>query len=506
MTVFEGILIGLQTAIEPGNLFLILLGAALGTVIGMLPGLGPAAGIAILLPFTYGMDPASAMIMLCGIYFGTMYGGSISSILINTPGDASSVMTALDGNPMAKNGRAGAALLISAVASFVGGFIGLTALTFLAIPISRWALSFGPAEYFSLMVFALLAAATLAQGHVLKGLLALALGLLVSTVGTDLQSGALRFTMGQVSLMDGVPLLAVIIGLFAVAEAFVNIEGMVAGRMEKPIQTGKLWATKAEWLRARFAMVRGAVLGFFIGVLPGAGGSVATIMAYANETRLSRHPEEFGKGAVEGVAAPEAANNASVPGALIPLLALGVPGSGTTAILLGAFLLYGLQPGPQFFTSYPDVAWGLIAGLYIAGIVLLILNVPLIGLFVRILRVPGEVFNALVLLLALTGAYSVTNSLFDVGLALVFGVLGYFMKKLGIPPAPLILGVVLGGMLEQSLRQALSLSGGDWSIFVNRPVSLLLLILASASLIWSVMEAFSVRKKLLASLQAQKSD
>ncbi len=493
---FEGLMIGFGVVFEPYNLFMVAVGAFLGTWVGMLPGLGPAAGIAILLPFTYGMDPAAALIMLCGIYFGAMYGGAISSILINTPGDASAVMTAIDGSQMAQKGRAGAALLISAMSSLVGGMIGLLALSFLAAPIASFALKFGPPEYFAMTTFALTATASLVGGNVLKGLLSLFLGLLIASVGTDLQSGTQRFTLDQPFLMDGIPLLAVIIGIFAISEALFNIERLFMDKSAKFASVGKLWATKAEFLRARWAMVRGALIGFVVGILPGAGGPVATIMAYSNEVRISKKPEEFGRGAVEGVAAPEGANNACVSGALVPLLTLGIPGSGATAILLGGFLLYGLQPGPRFFTDHPDVAWGLIASLYVSNIMLIVFNVPLIGIFTRLLHLPREILSALIMLISLTGAYSVSNSTFDVGLSILFGVLGYVMRKMNVPAAPLILGVVLGGMFEQSLRQSMSLSGGDWTFLVTRPLSGSLLFLSALALFAPVLKRLFLSVRL----------
>lgn len=500
MTALEGLMFGFVEATTIHNLLLILLGSFLGTWIGMLPGLGPAAGIAILLPFTYDMNPASALMMLSGIYFGAQYGGSIASILINTPGDASSVMTALEGYPMAKKGRGGAALLISAISSLVGGTIGLIALTFLAVPISRAALSFGPAEYCALMVFALVATSALVTANLAKGLLALVVGLLFACVGTDLQSGAPRFTMGSENLLDGIPLTGVIIGLFAIAEALFNVEKLVHGTMHRPIKAGKLWATAEEWMLARWSTLRGAFIGFFVGVLPGAGGSVATILSYAIEVKISKTPERFGKGAVEGVAGPESANNACVPGAMIPLLSLGIPGSGTTAILLGALLLYGIQPGPRLFVEHPDIAWGLIASLYVSNIMLVILNVPLIGVFVRMLDLRPEILTVVIVLVSLIGAYAVTNSFFDVGLAIFFGVVGYLMRKVNIPPAPMIMGVVLGGMLEQSARQALSFSGGSWLIFVERPVAAVMLALALLSLLWPLVQ-WGVRTRLRRSLE-----
>lgn len=452
---------GIVTAFTGWNLAYVVIGAFVGTWIGMLPGLGPATGIALLLPLTYGLDPTGGMIMLCGIYFGSMYGGSISSILLNTPGDVSSVITMLDGNPMARKGRGGAALFCSAIASFIGGTVGLIGLTFLAAPIAGFALRFGPAEYFALMTFALIATATLLQGAAVKGLIAIIIGLMVTTIGIDLQSGAARFTMNSPNLFDGVSLIAVIIGLFGISEVFTNVEEIMARRWGKVQTAGRLWMDGNEWWRCRFAFFRGSVIGFCVGVVPGAGGAVATLLSYAAEKRASRNPEEFGHGAIEGVAGPEAANNASVGGALIPLFTLGLPGSSATAILLGALMTFGIQPGPRLFIENADLVWGIIGSLYVANVVLVILNIPFIGVFVRMLAVPGAPLNAIILLLAITGAYSLNNNVFDVQVALAFGVMGFLLRKAQVPLAPLVLAVALGGSLEQSLRQALSLSGGD---------------------------------------------
>ena len=477
----NGLLLGFGAVFSGYKILSIFAGAFFGTWIGMLPGIGPATGIAILLPFTYDMDPAMALVLLTGIYFGAMYGGAISSILINTPGDASAVMTTLDGNPLAKKGRAGAALFIAAVASFIGGTLGLWGLTFLSGPISRFALRFGPQEYFALMVFAIVATVTLFDGSVVKGLMSGVFGLMVATVGIDLQSGSARFVFGASDLMDGIGLLVVIIGVFSISEACVNLEKLISGHWEPAATVGKLWATGAEWLRCRWAFIRGSFIGFLVGLLPGAGGAVATLFAYSTEKRMSRHPEEFGKGAIEGVAAPEAANNASVSGALIPLLTLGIPGSSATAVLLGALMMYGIQPGPQMFMEYPDITWGVIASLYIANVLLVVLNIPLIGLWVRLLKIPGELLVVLILVLALTGSYALGNSLFDTGLVIFFGAIGYWMKKQDFPFAPMILGVVLGKTLEQSLRQSLVLSGNDWSTFIARPLSGTILVLSILS-------------------------
>ncbi|ATX67552.1 tripartite tricarboxylate transporter permease [Roseinatronobacter bogoriensis] len=483
MDVLLNLMSGIQTAVSGPNLLFILLGASVGTWVGMLPGIGPATAIAVLLPFTFSLDPTSALIMLSGIYFGAMYGGSIASIMLNIPGDASSVMSTLDGYPMTQKGRAGAALLLAATASFVGGTLGLIGLTLIAEPVSRLALRLGPSEYFMLMVFALAATASTVQGSAVKGFISALLGLAIATIGIDLQSGSSRFTFGTPELMDGIPLLVAIIGVYAVTEVMMTVEGLVSGRWQAPKAIGKLWATKAEWLRVRFTFFRASVIGFLVGLMPGAGGAVATLLAYSTEMRFSRRRDEFGKGAPEGLVAPEAANNASVSGALVPLLTLGIPGSSATAVLLGALMMHGIQPGPRLFVEQPVLTWGVIGGLYVANIALLVLNVPLIGLWVRILKVPAALMMTVILVLAIVGSFSLSNSMFDVWLMLLFGVLGYLMRKTGVPITPMILGLVLSGMIEQSLRQTLSLSGSDWSVFVTRPVSLIFLLMTVAMIL-----------------------
>lgn len=483
MDVLANLMAGMATAVSGQNLIFVLIGAAVGTWVGMLPGIGPATAIAILLPFSIGLDPTSALIMLSGIYFGAMYGGSIASIMLNIPGDASSVISTLDGYPMTRNGRGGAALLLSAVASFVGGTIGLVALTVMAEPAAEMALMLGPAEYFMLMAFALVATASTVSGSAVRGFVATVLGLLIATVGIDLQSGSSRFTFGQVELADGVPLLSAIIGVYAVTEVMTTVEHLVTGRWEPARSVGKLWATRTEWIRVRFAMLRGSVIGFLVGLLPGAGGAVATLLAYSVEQRISRRPQDFGNGAPEGLAAPEAANNASVSGALVPLLTLGIPGSSATAVLLGALMMYGITPGPRLFAEQPGLTWGVIGGLYVSNIVLLILNVPLIGLWVRMLRIPAVLLMTMIMILSITGAYSLNNSMFDVWLTLGFGALGYLMRKTDIPITPMILGLVLSSTLEQSLRQALTLSGNDWSVFVVRPICLTFVVLSAALIV-----------------------
>jgi putative tricarboxylic transport membrane protein len=481
MEVLQHVLHGFAVAAQPVNILYLFVGCVLGTVIGVLPGVGPAAGIALLLPVTTGMPPTTALIMLAGIYYGAMYGGSTTAILINTPGESGSVMTTLDGYQMAKNGRAGAALAISAIASFIAGTVGIVLLTFLAVPLSTFALRFGPAEYFTLMLFALTAASALAGDSFAKGMIATVLGLMIATVGVDLQSGVSRFTFGLPQLQEGFSFIVVVVGLFAVSEVFVAIEGHLRG-MAKPMRvTGPIWVTREEWRRSVKPIARGGIVGFLVGVLPGAGATIASILAYSIEKRVSADPQKFGKGAIEGVAGPEAANNASTCGAMVPLLTLGVPGSGATAIIMGAFIIYGIQPGPLLFQSQPALVWGLIDSMYLGNVMLLLLNLPLVGLFVRVLYIPTGILLPLILAISSIGVYSVNYSVFDLYLALAFGGLGYAFRKLDIPAAPLVLALVLGGMMEQSFRQAMTISSANPMVFLQSGISVTLLAAAVAS-------------------------
>ena len=451
------------------------LGCLLGTVIGVLPGIGPAAAIALLLPITYGIEPTSSLIMLCGIYYGAMYGGSTTSILINTPGESSSVMTALDGYAMARSGRAGAALAISAIASFIAGTASVVLLSLLAVPLAGFALRFGPAEYFTLMLFAMTSVAALTGASLAKGLLSMFLGLMFATIGIDLQSGQQRFTFDMPELQDGIGFIVVVVGLFAIAEVFIGLEDLLKGRSEIIRLSGSLWLTRDEWRRSLMPIVRGTGIGFFKGVLPGAGATIATILSYSVERMLSRDKAKFGTGMIEGVAGPEAANNASTGGAMVPLLTLGVPGSGSTAVLLAAFIMYGLQPGPLLFEKRPDLVWGLIASMYIGNLVLLILNLPLVGVFVRLLYIPIGLLLPMVVSISAIGIFAVNGNIFELYLALGFGVIGYVFRKLSVPVAPLVLSLVLGGMMEQSFRQAMTISGADPAVFVRSPICIALL-------------------------------
>ncbi|MGQ0751681.1 MAG: tripartite tricarboxylate transporter permease [Betaproteobacteria bacterium] len=483
MDTLTHIINGFAVCLQPINLWYTFLGVFLGTIVGVLPGIGTSATIALLIPVTFGMNPTSALIMMAGVYYGTKYGGSTTAILIRTPGEAASVMTTIDGYEMARKGRAGAALAVSAIGSFIAGTIGVVALTIFAVPLTSMALKFGPAEYFTLMLFAMTAVASLTGKSPAKGMLATVIGLMIATIGIDLQSGQPRYTMGVPEFQDGVGFIVVVVGLFAMAEVFRGLEGLFKGTAPQAIKiSGKLWLTKEEWKRSIGPIWRGGIIGFVIGVLPGAGGTIASILAYTTEKRLSKHPEEFGKGAIEGVAAPEAANNADTAGALVPLLTLGVPGGGATAVMLGAFIMYGIQPGPLLFQNRPDLVWGLVDSMYIGNIMLLILNLPLIGLFVRLLYIPAGILYPLIVSISAIGSYAINGSTLDLYLLLFFGVVGYIFDKVDIPVAPLVLSLVLGGIMEQSFRQAMTISGGSPSIFVGSTITVTLLVFTAISI------------------------
>ncbi|MGQ0524484.1 MAG: tripartite tricarboxylate transporter permease [Betaproteobacteria bacterium] len=483
METLTHIINGFAVCLQPINLWYTFLGVFLGTIVGVLPGIGTSATIALLIPVTFGMNPTSALIMMAGVYYGTKYGGSTTAILIRTPGEAASVMTTIDGYEMARKGRAGAALAVSAIGSFIAGTIGVVALTIFAVPLTSMALKFGPAEYFTLMLFAMTAVASLTGKSPAKGMLATVIGLMIATIGIDLQSGQPRYTMGVPEFQDGVGFIVVVVGLFAMAEVFRGLEGLFRGTAPQAIKiSGKLWLTREEWRRSIGPIWRGGIIGFIIGVLPGAGGTIASILAYTTEKRLSKHPEEFGHGAIEGVAAPEAANNSDTAGALVPLLTLGVPGGGATAVMLGAFIMYGIQPGPLLFQNRPDLVWGLVDSMYIGNIMLLILNLPLIGLFVRLLYIPAGILYPLIVAISAIGSFAINGSTLDLYLLLFFGVVGYIFDKVDIPVAPLVLSLVLGGIMEQSFRQAMTISGGNPKIFVGSTITVTLLVFTVISI------------------------
>ncbi|HJR21331.1 MAG TPA: tripartite tricarboxylate transporter permease [Dongiaceae bacterium] len=475
----DALLDGFATALTLANLGWCLLGVTFGTAIGILPGIGPALTIALLLPVTAHLDPTGAFIMFAGLYYGAMYGSSTTSILLNTPGETGSIITAIEGNLMARQGRGAAALATAAIGSFVAGTIGTVLLTLLAPIVVKLALRFGPAEYFALMVVAFTTVSGLLGSSRLRGMISLFLGIAIGLVGTDALTGQARFTLGILQLLDGIDITVVAVGLFAVGEAF-----YVASRVDLrtaeiiPIK-GSLWMTKEEWARSWKPWLRGSFLGFPFGALPAGGTEIPTFLSYFLEKKMSRKPEEFGKGAIEGVAGPEAANNSAVAGVLVPLLTLGLPTSATAAILLAAFQQYGLQPGPLLFTGSSTLVWGLIASLYIGNVALLLLNLPLVGMWVRLLAIPTPLLYGGILVFATLGVYSYNQSVFDLGLLFIFGIVGYLMRRFDFPVAPAIIGMILGPLAEQNFRRALSITQGDYSVFFTHPISATLLAIAA---------------------------
>jgi putative tricarboxylic transport membrane protein len=473
------LLVGFSIALTPSNLCWCFAGVFLGTIVGILPGLGPPATIALLLPLTAKMDPTTAIIMMAGIYYGAKYGGSTTSILLNVPGESASVVTCLDGYQLARQGRAGAALGIAAIASFIAGTLGVVGLMFLAPPVARFALRFGPPEYFALMILGLAMVVFLTGRSVLKGAVSTLLGLWLAGVGTDVFTAQSRFTFGRMELLDGIDFVVVSVGLFAIGEVLVNMESKSGTEIFKvPQGLHNLLPTFQDLKDSRFAFVNGSLVGFFIGVLPGAGSTIASFLSYGLEKACSRRPEKFGSGVIEGVAAPEGANNSETGGSLVPLLTLGIPGSGTTAILLGALLLWGFRPGPLLIQDHPNLFWGLVASMYVGNVMLLVLNLPLVPVFAQILKVPYFVLYPIIFGISIIGVYSLSNSLFDVWMLGLFGLFGYLMRKLDYPAAPLILGMVLGNRLELALRQSLMMSQGDMSVLFGRPLSAGMLLFA----------------------------
>jgi putative tricarboxylic transport membrane protein len=474
----SGLAHGFAVALTPINLLWALAGVTLGTFVGVLPGIGPALTVALLLPVTFALEPTAAFIMFAGIYYGGMYGGSTTAILLNTPGESASVMSAVEGHLMARAGRGGAALATAAIGSFVAGTLATIALTIAAPAMVNVALRFGPPEYFALAMVAFVAVSTVLGGSALKGFASLFFGLVLGMIGIDPLTGEPRLTMGLPQLLDGVDVAIVAVGLFAVGEAL-HVASLVGVREGDSVPlSGSLWMTASDWSRSWRPWLRGTAIGFPLGALPAGGSEIPTFLSYGLERRLARHPEEFGKGAIEGVAGPEAANNAAAAGTLVPLLTLGLPTSATAAILLAAFQQYGLQPGPLLFTREPELVWGLIASLYIGNAMLLVLNLPLVRLWVRLLTIPGYHLYAGLLVLASVGAYSVNRSLFDLGLLYVIGLVGYVMRRHDVPVAPAIIAVILGPMAEQQFRRALAAAGGSATIFVTRPISAVLLTVA----------------------------
>jgi putative tricarboxylic transport membrane protein len=470
------VLDGFGVVLEPTNLLYCLIGVVVGMLVGVLPGLGPAATIAILLPITIGIEPVTAIIMLAGIFYGAQYGGTITSVLLRLPGEASSVVTVFDGHALARNGRAGTALGIAAVGSFIGGTVSIVALSFVAPLVAGFALDFGPPEYTALALLGILLVATVSSGDRLKAVIAACLGLLLATVGRDSFTGAERFTFDNLSLADGLDFVPIAMGLFGLGEILYNLEERHRA-VHAPAKVANVWPSGADLRQSSGAIGRGSVLGFFLGILPGGGATLASLAAYAVEKRRSKTPERFGRGAVEGVAAPESANNAAATSSFIPLLTLGIPANATMAVIFGALLIQGVSPGPQLVDQEPELFWGVVNSMYIGNILLLIMSIPLVGLFVKILRVRATILAPITVLITLVGVYTVNYDVFDIGLVVVFGALGYLMKKLGFDPGPLVLAFILGSLLEDSLRRSLLLFDGDPTGFLTRPISGTLLVL-----------------------------
>jgi putative tricarboxylic transport membrane protein len=494
MELFHNLLFGFGVALSLQNLAYCLAGVTVGTLIGVLPGIGPLGTIAILMPITYGISPVGALIMLAGIYYGAQYGGSTTAILVNLPGETSAVVTCIDGYQMARQGRAGPALAIAAIGSFFAGTVGTLLIALFGPPLAEVALKFGSPEYFSLMLMGLVAAAVLAQGDMVKSLAMVAVGLLLGSVGTDVNTGVQRFSFGISELSDGIGFIVVAVGVFAIGEIVANLGHKEA----RSVFTGAvrhLFPSKEDWKRSLGPILRGTALGSFFGVLPGTGPAIASFASYMLEKKLAADPSRFGRGAIEGVAAPESANNADAQCKFIPMLTLGLPASGVMALMLGALTIQGIQPGPEVMTLRPDLFWGLIASMWIGNLLLVVLNLPMIGLWVKLLQVPYRLLFPAIMAFSAIGIYSVNNSSFEIYLAALFGVFGFVCAKLGFPPAPMLLGYVLGPMVEENLRRSMLMSGGDPSVFVTRPISAAFIV--ATALILAVMVIPAVRRRRL---------
>jgi putative tricarboxylic transport membrane protein len=483
MSTFDFLLQGFSVAAQPMNLFYALIGVTLGTLVGVLPGIGPALTVALLLPVTYQLDPAGSLIMFAGIYYGGMYGGSTTSILLNTPGESASIVTALEGNKMARAGRGGPALATAAIGSFVAGLIATVALAFIAPFVVKFALSFGPREYFALMVLAFVTVSAAFGDSTLRGLTSLFVGLALAIVGIDQLTGQARLSFGIPDLLDGVEVTTLAVAMFAIGETmYVAAQGARAPEEVEAVK-GSVWMSREDWKRSWMPWLRGTAIGFPIGAMPAGGADVSSFLSYSAEKQFSKYPEEFGNGAIEGVAGPEAANNASAAGTLVPLLTLGLPTTATAAIMLAGFQQFGLQPGPLLFATNPELVWGLIASLLIANFMLLVLNLPLIGLWVKLLTIPKPWLYAGILVFATLGTIGANPSVFELGMLLAFGLLGYFMRVFGYPIAPVVVGLILGPMAEQQLRRALAISQGDATVLLTSPIAATLLAAAAAALL-----------------------
>jgi putative tricarboxylic transport membrane protein len=491
---FGDLLFGLSVILTVNNIFYCLAGCVIGTLVGVLPGLGPVAAMSLLFPVTLHIPPVSALIMMAGIYYGAMYGGSTTSILVNIPGEAASVITCLDGYQMARKGRAGVALGMSALGSFIGGTLSVVALQMVAPPLAKIALAFGFPEYFSLICCGLVVLTFMARGSMAKALMMAAAGIFLGTVGTDLFTGVQKFTFGIKILYDGLGIVPVIMGLFGISEVLLNIEEGVSQEIFKT-KIKNLFPNRKDWADSAGPICRGTVIGFFLGILPGAGPVISSFTSYAMEKKLSKHPEKFGTGVIEAVAGPETANNAAVGGAFVPLLTLGIPPTPSMALLLGCLLSYGVQVGPLLIKNTPDIFWGVVSSMYIGNLILLVLNLPLIGLWVKILKVPYVILFPLILLFCVVGVYSINTTTHEVILMVLFGVIGYLMKKCGYEAAPMIMAMILSPLMENNLRQSLALSHGSFTIFFTRPISAVLMIMTIALLILANLPRLRRRKK-----------
>lgn len=489
-SIVDGLLGGLQTALTPSILFYCFIGVFLGTLVGVLPGIGSLATISLLLPVTYHLSPIAAIIMLAGVFYGAQYGGSTASILLNLPGHAAAVVACLDGNPMAKQGKAGIALFVTTIASFVGSMLGLIALILFSPAISNLGLQFGAAEYFSIMVLGLIAASTLASGSPAKGLAMVSVGLLLGIVGTDVNTGTLRFNFGVLELSDGISLVAMAMGLFGIPEIINSLSNTQSTKVESKVTLRSMIPSRQEFRQTIMPMLRGSGVGGFFGALPGTGPSIASFMAYAVEKKVAKDPSRFGKGAIEGVTAPESANNAAAQTGFVPTLSLGIPGDAVMALMLGALIIHGIQPGPMLITDQPELFWGLIVSFAIGNIMLVVLNIPLIGVWVSILKIPYHLLYPAIIIFVCLGTYSVTNDVFNVFIVGFIGALGYLLLVLRFDAAPLLLGFVLGPLMEENLRRALRLSRGDPMVFLERPISAVFIGIAATILLWSTFMVF----------------
>jgi len=488
------LMLGLSTALSIENLLYCALGVTLGTFVGVIPGIGALATMSMLFPITFYLDPTSAIIMLAGIWYGSSYGGSIASILLNLPGTPSSAVACLDGYPMARQGRAGIALFMTTMGSFFGASVGIILMVLFAQPLVALALSFGPSEYFSLMVLGLIAASVISDGSAVKAIAMILLGVLLGVIGLDIQTGQTRFTFGMINLMDGISLVALAMGLFGIAEVTSSLR-QAPGAVLQRITLRSMIPTRDDVRRSWMPMVRGSSLGSFFGIMPGVGPTVASFIAYAVEKRVAKEPQRFGKGAIEGVVGPETANNATDQAAFIPTLVLGIPGSATMALILGVLIIHGITPGPSMITDRPDMFWGVVMSFWIGNLLLLVLNIPMIGIWVRLLTIPYHYLYPAIIVFICIGVYSVGSNVFDVFLVIVFGLLGYGARTLGFPVAPMLLGFVLGPLMEQQFRRTMLMSGGKLEVFMLRPMSAAFIVLAALLLTWSIWAAYRHRER-----------